>query len=47
MPIVFELVVMMLVAYGSGLALGWAAWGRTPRREPYQRHAHEKGEPEE
>lgn len=29
MPIVFELMVLMLVAYCAGLALGWAMWGRT------------------
>lgn len=29
MPIWMELVVLMLVAYAAGLALGWALWGRT------------------
>lgn len=28
MPILFELMVLMLVAYGTGLTLGWAIWGR-------------------
>ena len=28
MPIVAEVVVLMLVAYAGGLALGWALWGR-------------------
>jgi len=28
MPIVFELVVLMLVAYAIGVAIGWALWGR-------------------
>jgi hypothetical protein len=28
MPILFELMVLALVAYGTGLALGWAIWGR-------------------
>lgn len=33
MPILFELIVLALVAYGAGLALGWAMWGRAPRDE--------------
>lgn len=33
MPILFELIVLSLVAYGAGLALGWAMWGRAPRDE--------------
>lgn len=28
MPIVMELVVLSLIAYAAGLAIGWAAWGR-------------------
>jgi len=28
MPIWIELVVLMLVAYAAGLAIGWAFWGR-------------------
>jgi hypothetical protein len=28
MPIWMELLVLMLVAYAAGLALGWAIWGR-------------------
>ena len=28
MPIWFEVVSLMLVAYGFGLTLGWALWGR-------------------
>jgi hypothetical protein len=28
MPIWMELVVLMLVAYGAGLAVGWGIWGR-------------------
>lgn len=33
MPILFELIVLALVAYGTGMALGWALWGRAPRDE--------------
>ncbi len=28
MPLLFELIVLALVAYGAGLALGWLAWGQ-------------------
>ena len=28
MPIWMELLVMTLIAYGAGLALGWIIWGR-------------------
>ena len=28
MPISLELLVLMLIAYGAGLAIGWAWWGR-------------------
>jgi hypothetical protein len=28
MPIWLELLVLMLVAYAVGLAIGWAIWGR-------------------
>lgn len=28
MPIWFELAVTMLAAYGAGVAIGWALWGR-------------------
>lgn len=28
MPIWLELLVLALIAYGVGLALGWAIWGR-------------------
>ena len=28
MPIWFELMVLMLVAYAAGLAIGWICWGR-------------------
>jgi hypothetical protein len=27
MPVVLELIVLMLVAYAAGLAIGWAIWG--------------------
>ena len=29
MPIWFELLVLALVAYGIGIAIGWALWGRS------------------
>jgi len=29
MPIWLELLALMLVAYAIGLAVGWAAWGRS------------------
>ena len=32
MAIWMELMVLMLVAYAAGLALGWAIWGRGPAR---------------
>jgi len=28
MPIWLELLVLMLLAYGIGLTIGWAIWGR-------------------
>ena len=28
MPIWLELLVLMLVAYAAGLAIGWTIWGR-------------------
>lgn len=28
MPIWMELLVLLLVAYAAGLAIGWAMWGR-------------------
>lgn len=28
MPIWLELLMLMLVAYAAGLAIGWALWGR-------------------
>lgn len=33
MPVWFELVVVMLAAYGAGIAIGWALWGRGPEKE--------------
>lgn len=33
MPIWFEVVAMLLAAYGIGLLIGWALWGRTPDGE--------------
>lgn len=29
MPIAYEVVALALLAYTIGLAIGWAAWGRT------------------
>ena len=31
MPIWLELLVLLLVTYGAGLAIGWALWGRKPK----------------
>jgi len=28
MPIWLELLVLMLIAYATGIAIGWAIWGR-------------------
>lgn len=28
MPVWFELVAIMLVAYGAGIGIGWGLWGR-------------------
>ena len=28
MPIWLELLVLMMIAYAAGIALGWAIWGR-------------------
>jgi len=33
MPIWLELMVLMLVAYAVGLAIGWALWGRSAETE--------------
>lgn len=29
MPIWLELLVLLLIAYAGGLAIGWTMWGRT------------------
>ncbi|MCH2487134.1 MAG: hypothetical protein MK010_05265 [Erythrobacter sp.] len=34
MPIWFEITVMMLTAYGLGVAAGWALWNRAPSHSP-------------
>lgn len=34
MPIWFELVVVMLVAYAIGYCIGWVLWGRADTIEP-------------
>ena len=33
MPIWLEIMVLMLVAYAAGLAIGWAIWGRMVETE--------------
>lgn len=33
MPIWMELLVLMLVAYVTGIAIGWIIWGREIRKE--------------
>ena len=33
MPIWLELLVLMLVAYAAGLAIGWAIWRRDPAED--------------
>ena len=33
MPIWFEVVAMMLVAYAAGLMIGWSIWGRSVERD--------------
>jgi len=33
MPIWLEIMVLMLVAYAAGLAIGWAIWGRSVESE--------------
>lgn len=30
MPIIFEVIALMLIAYLLGLAIGWALWARDP-----------------
>jgi hypothetical protein len=30
MPILLELMVLLLVTYAIGMAIGWAIWGRSP-----------------
>ena len=34
MPIWFEITVIMLSAYGLGVAAGWALWNRPPPDRP-------------
>jgi hypothetical protein len=33
MPIWLELLVLMLVAYAAGLAIGWAIWARSAEND--------------
>lgn len=33
MPIWFELIALLLLAYGAGIGLGWAFWTRAHWRE--------------
>ena len=35
MPIWLELMVLMLVAYAAGLAIGWGLWGRKTRENGF------------
>jgi hypothetical protein len=28
MPILLELLVLMMIAYAAGMAIGWSIWGR-------------------
>ena len=33
MPIWLELLVLLMIAYAAGMAIGWAIWGRGGARE--------------
>ncbi len=33
MPLWFELAALMVAAYGAGLGIGWALWGRKEQEE--------------
>lgn len=33
MPLWFELAALMVAAYGAGLGIGWALWGRQEQEE--------------
>lgn len=33
MPLWFELATLMVAAYGAGIGIGWAVWGRHERNE--------------
>ena len=33
MPIWFELMILLLITYATGLALGWLVWGRVITKE--------------
>lgn len=33
MPVWFELVAVMLAAYGAGIGIGWVIWGRHHEEE--------------
>lgn len=33
MPLWFELASLMLAAYGTGIGIGWALWGRQDQHE--------------
>ena len=35
MPIWLELLILLLVAYAGGLAIGWAIWGRNRSGETH------------
>ncbi len=36
MPIWFEVIAMMLVAYALGLLIGWALWGRVSEADLHE-----------
>lgn len=38
MPIWLELLVLLLLTYAAGLAIGWALWGRRTERVEIDRH---------
>jgi|TARA_Y100000815_G_scaffold220843_1_gene206901 hypothetical protein len=33
MPLWFELAALMIAAYGAGIGIGWALWGRHDQQE--------------
>lgn len=43
MPIWFELIVLLLTAYGVGVALGWLLWSREIARRPDDTKSDDEG----